>query len=54
MQVVAADEITMGQLFKVMQMAYRTESVPEEWQKGVINPIFKRHNPIVTMWKNSQ
>jgi len=32
----------MGQLLKVMQMAYRTESVPEEWQVGEINHIFKQ------------
>jgi len=32
----------MGQLLKVMQIAYRTESVPEEWQKGEINHIFKK------------
>jgi len=46
----------MGQLLKVMQMAFRAESVPEELQKSEINHIFKqcekngtpdlpRHNP---------
>ena len=38
----AAGENAMGQLLKVMQIVYRIESVPERWQKGVINPIFKK------------
>ena len=37
-----AGEHAMQQLVKVIQTAYRTKIIPEEWQKGVINPIFKK------------
>ena len=29
-------------LLAIMQNAYRQETVPAEWQRGVINPIFKK------------
>lgn len=38
----AAGERAEEQLLRVMQMAYKMEAVPAEWQKGVINPIFKK------------
>ena len=37
-----AGEHAMQQLVKVIQTAYRTKIIPEEWQKDVINPIFKK------------
>jgi len=39
--VATAGVCAMGQLLKVMQIAYRTESVPEELQKSEISHIFK-------------
>ena len=35
-------EEEMQHLLRVIQIAYRTENVSEEWQKGVINPIYKK------------
>ena len=38
----AAGEEARQHLLRVMQTAFRTETVPADWQKGVINPIFKK------------
>ena len=26
---------------KMLNLAYKTETVPSEWQKGIIRPLFK-------------
>ena len=37
-----AGEEAQKLLLTIMQNAYRQETVPAEWQRGVINPIFKK------------
>ena len=38
----AGGECTVQQLLKMSNIAYRSESVPLDWQRGVICPLFKK------------
>ena len=38
----AAGECGVRQLRKILNLAYKTETVPSEWQKRIIRPLFKK------------
>ena len=38
----AAGECGVRQLKKILNLAYKTETVPSEWQKRIIRPLFKK------------
>ena len=38
----AGGECVLNELLRIFNTAYITESVPSDWQKGVVSPFFKK------------